>query len=257
LGADGEQGDVVAASMRLTRPSNRGGRRGTATLATATVLVAVGGAAIGYAATDQQQPPQPGAAPFGSIDPVPGPSRPSAPAPGPSSAPGPPSDRTTSAYPLLAPSPPVSIRIPAIEVSSSMIDVGLNADGTIQVPQPGPDYDKAAWYKYSPTPGEVGSSVIEGHVDSAANGPSVFYRLGELRPGDEVYVHRQDGSVAAFGVTGIRRYDKDRFPTQQVYGPTGYPALRLITCGGEFDHAAGSYRDNTVVYAELTGVSRS
>jgi sortase (surface protein transpeptidase) len=117
------------------------------------------------------------------------------------------------------------------------------------VPAPGPDYDRAGWYRYSPVPGALGPAVIAGHVDSAAVGPSVFFRLSSLRPGDTALVTRTDGSVAEFAVDGVRRYPKGQFPTELVYGDTDHAALRLITCGGAF--ANGHYFDNIVVRASL------
>lgn len=145
------------------------------------------------------------------------------------------------------------MRIPAIEVSSVLTEVGINSDGTVEVPQ-GPDYDKAAWYRGSPTPGELGPSVIEGHVDSEKDGPSVFFRLGGLLPGDEVLVTREDGSTAVFKVDGVRQFPKDDFPTLTVYGNTDHAALRLITCGGSFDRGTGHYRNNVVAFASLARV---
>ena len=141
--------------------------------------------------------------------------------------------------------------IPAIGVTSELITLGLNTDGTLAVPQPGPDYDKAAWFDGSPRPGDIGPAVIEGHVDSAENGPSVFYRLGDLAVGDRVDVTRADGTTVAFVVDEVRVVPKDDFPTLDVYGNTDGPELRLITCGGPFDSAAGSYEDNVVVFASL------
>ena len=154
--------------------------------------------------------------------------------------------------PVLARSTPVSVTIPSIQVQSPLQSLGLNADGSIAVPQPGPHYDEAAWYKYSPTPGQLGPAVIEGHVDSAANGPSVFYKLGALEPGSEIDVTRSDGTVAVFLISGVRQYPKDAFPTNAVYGNTNFAALRLITCGGPFDAATGHYLNNTIVFASLT-----
>ncbi|GAA4921867.1 LPXTG-site transpeptidase (sortase) family protein [Actinomycetospora succinea] len=146
---------------------------------------------------------------------------------------------------------PISLDIPAIGVSTPVNDVGLNPDGTLEVPAPGPQYDQAAWYRGSPTPGRVGPSVIIGHVDSAADGPSVFYDLGRLRPGDRVTVTVADRSVRAFEVGSVRRVPKDAFPRLEVYGDTAGPELRLITCSGPFDAAERSYEDNTVVFARL------
>lgn len=154
---------------------------------------------------------------------------------------------------MLGRSVPVAISVRDLKIRSAVRPIGQNPDGTIAVPQPGPHYDEAAWYTGSPTPGQVGPAVIEGHVDSAAQGPSIFYRLGALTPGKRIEVTRADRSVATFVVDGVRRYPKDRFPTIAVYGNTDRAALRLITCGGSFDRARGHYRDNIVVFAHLIG----
>ncbi|WP_211229392.1 class F sortase [Nakamurella lactea] len=148
--------------------------------------------------------------------------------------------------------PPESIRIPSIGVSSDLLGLGLAADGSLAVPTPGPDYDKAAWFTGSPAPGSPGPAVIEGHVDSSANGPSVFYRLGEIAIGDPIRVTRSDGSVLSFRVYAVRSYPKDAFPTLDVYGNTAGPELRLITCGGSFDSGSGHYLANTVAFARLS-----
>lgn len=155
--------------------------------------------------------------------------------------------------PTLARSVPVSITIPAIGVHSTLLDLGLNATGTIEVPPLGgtPQTNEAAWFDDSPTPGQVGPSVIEGHIDSAYQGPSVFFELGALVPGDTVDVTLADGIVAVFTVNGVRQYPKTAFPTSVVYGNTDFAALRLITCGGTFDPTTGHYLANTVVFASL------
>jgi sortase (surface protein transpeptidase) len=142
---------------------------------------------------------------------------------------------------------PLRLRIPAIRVDAPLVPLGLQPDGSMQVPA---DFAVAGWYVHAPTPGELGPAVLAGHVDSRA-GPAVFYRLATLRPGDRVTVSRQDGRVAAFTVDRIARYPKARFPTTEVYGDLPYPGLRLITCGGSFDPGAGHYRDNVVVFASL------
>lgn len=151
--------------------------------------------------------------------------------------------------PVLARSVPVALSIPAIGVRSSLQRLGQTADGELAVPAPGPRYDWPGWYRYSPTPGSLGPAVIVGHVDSAANGPSVFWRLGSLRRRDTVRVTRADGSVAIFAVDDVRRFRKTHFPSQLVYGNTNHAALRLITCGGPIE--GGHYRDNIVVRASL------
>ena len=153
--------------------------------------------------------------------------------------------------PLVLPaSRPVSIAIPAIDVTASVMRLGRAADNTIEVPQPRPALRRRRLVPLLADPGELGPSVIVGHVDSAKNGPSVFWRLGTLRKDDRVKVTRTDGSVATFEVDEVRLFRKKAFPTELVYGNTDHAALRLITCGGPFD-SAGHYRDNVVVLASL------
>jgi LPXTG-site transpeptidase (sortase) family protein len=149
----------------------------------------------------------------------------------------------------LARSVPVHLRIPAIGVNAPVTELGLNANGTVQVP-PLQDHNLAGWYKYGPTPGQRGPSVILGHVDSVT-GISVFFRLKDLRKGDKIYVTLADGKTAEFVVDGLQKVAKTAFPTKAVYGKISYPGLRLITCGGAFDPATGHYQDNIIVYAHL------
>ncbi|UWZ34088.1 class F sortase [Dactylosporangium roseum] len=151
----------------------------------------------------------------------------------------------------LGASVPVRLEIPAIRVDTALMELGLNADGTVAVP-PLRAKAPAGWYRNLRTPGETGPSVILGHVDTAAEGPAVFYRLRELRPGDTATVRRADGSSATFTVESVVAVPKPDFPTDDVYGPVAYPALRLVTCGGTFDRLHRSYRGNIVVSARLT-----
>ena len=157
--------------------------------------------------------------------------------------------------PALERSLPVSVDIPAIGVSSSLLSLGLNQDGTIQVPPLTSAADEAAWYKYSATPGQRGTSVIEGHLDTD-QGPAVFFRLGALRPGNHINVTLADGITAVFRVTGVREYAKSDFPAKTIYGGSGYAALHLITCGGDFDYASHHYLSSTVVFATLSSYPR-
>jgi hypothetical protein len=143
---------------------------------------------------------------------------------------------------------PVRLQIPTIGVDSTLIGLGLQADGTLEVPSAG---FPAGWYTGSPTPGELGPAIIAGHVDWAGR-PGVFSELRDLTPDDEIVIVRQDGSTARFRVSRVERFDKEAFPTQAVYGDLDHAGLRLITCGGEFDRQARRYRDNVVVFAELT-----
>jgi sortase (surface protein transpeptidase) len=156
-------------------------------------------------------------------------------------APVPPADRSA----------PLELRIPAIGVSTSMTELGLNPDNTVEVPT---DFQQAGWFAPGPSPGQPGSAVILGHVDSY-RGPAVFFRLRSLHPGDAVEVRLADGAVAHFAVTAVETYLKDQFPAERVYGPHGNSALQLVTCGGEFDRQARSYLSNIVAYTSLVAVT--
>lgn len=216
-------------------PPRRPGPRGWTALAGALAVVAA--VAIVVAGTGQQRAPQPPATAAQETDAVP------TPGPGP------------SAGPIVVEQPrsvaaPVSVAIPGIDVRSDLLRLGVNGDGTVEVPPLAPD-DQAGWYERGPAPGAVGPAVILGHVDSAEWGPGVFFDLGALQAGDEVTVTRADGSVAVFAVDRVERHRKDDFPTIEVYGNTADAQLRLITCGGAFDPGAGSYEDNVIAFASL------
>jgi sortase (surface protein transpeptidase) len=142
---------------------------------------------------------------------------------------------------------PVRVEIPRIGVASSLDRLGRAPDGTVQEPS---RWAVAGWYAPGTRPGDPGSAVILGHVDSK-RGPAVFFRLRELRRGDTVTVRRADGSSVRFVVRRTEQYPKDRFPTDAVYYPTLAPALRLVTCGGRFDATVGRYRSNLIVFATL------
>ena len=193
---------------------------------TGMLLLVVGISVVSYAVIAQRHAPQPSAAAAGTIG------------------------RSLDLGRSLRRSVPVRVDIPAIGVHSELLHLGVNADGTIQVPSLRTSADLAAWYKYSATPGQIGTSIIEGHVDTL-QGPAVFFRLGALRPGDAIDVTLADGVTAVFRVTGVREFRKSSFPAGTVYSPARFPALRLITCGGAFDYATGHYLSSTVVFASL------
>jgi Sortase domain len=169
-----------------------------------------------------------------------------APAPMPSvSAPG--SVVPAVSTPPLARSAPIRVQIPTIGVDSALMQLGLQADGSLQVPSVG---FPAGWYTGAPTPGELGPAILAGHVDWGGQ-PGVFYHLRDLQPDAEVTVTRQDGSGAVFRVTQVKEYPKDKFPTDVVYGDLDHAGLRLITCGGSFDRQTRNYDDNIVAFADL------
>jgi sortase (surface protein transpeptidase) len=143
-----------------------------------------------------------------------------------------------------ATAPPVRLRIPAIDVDAAVQRLGLEKNGSIQVPK---GADGAGWWEGGPRPGQVGPAVILGHVKF--DGPAVFQQLERLQPGNEVFVEREDGTTARFVVTHEGTYRKAAFPSDLVYYPTLQPELRLVTCEGPIDGGTGRYRDNLVVFA--------
>ncbi len=144
---------------------------------------------------------------------------------------------------------PTSVKIPKIGAESSLLAVAVKTDGSISVPSVHTPM-QAAWYKLSPVPGDVGPAIVLGHVDGDKK-PGIFYKLKDLAPGDEVDIDRSDGKKLKFVVDRVTQVPKDTFPRDAVYGNSDKPELRLITCGGAFDHAEHSYKDNIVVYANL------
>jgi sortase (surface protein transpeptidase) len=156
----------------------------------------------------------------------------------------------------MAASAPVALSVPSIGIDdAALVELGRNADGTVEVPSLDDPDARPGWYRDSPTPGALGPAIILGHVDSRRYGPGVFYDLADLQPGAVVEVARADGSVAHFAVDSVREVAKRDFPTIEVYGNLDHAGLRLITCGGEFDPDASSYESNIIVFASLTGSS--
>lgn len=235
------------------------GRR-RALAAAAAALAIAGVSLVSIALTSRHHAPRPSpaaqAAPLPSDRPTPGPRQPThAPTTKPHLVPKPTITSKPDLPPLqtgltMASSPPVRLSIPSIGVNTGIMNLGLNTDGTVQTPPLGRN-SIAGWYELSPTPGVQGASVILGHVDSAAYGAGVFYRLGALNPGDQVNIQRQDGTTAVFRIDRVAEYPKTQFPTSLVYAPTSYPALRLVTCGGAFDTTTHNYRDNIIAFASL------
>ncbi len=142
---------------------------------------------------------------------------------------------------------PASISIPTIAVAAPVGALGFDeAEQTVEVPS---EPLHAGWYRYGSTPGENGSAVILGHVDSET-GPAVFARLKELRRGDKVAVTMSDRSVVSYRVDKVATYPNAEFPARKVYGATGPSTLNLVTCGGAYDPVEG-YQSNVVVYTSL------
>lgn len=227
-------------------------RRRTAVVAASAGLLLAGAGTVGWAATHQvPEPPSPVASSSSSSS-----SSSSGATPTRSSSSASPSSTTEAVPPSpstakpLAKSKPTSVRLPKIDVNSPIHGLGLDAEGKLTVPS-GDRYDEVGWYDGSPTPGEVGPAVLEGHVTGNNQNPSVFFELGATKAGDLVEVDRADGSTATFKVTEVRKYPKADFPRIDVYGATKGPELRIITCGGTYDSSAQRHLDNVVVFAKL------
>jgi LPXTG-site transpeptidase (sortase) family protein len=161
-----------------------------------------------------------------------------------------PSPKASPAVQSISRAVPVRVIIPAIGVNAPVLSEGTDATGALEVPPlSGPQASDVGWWDGGSAPGQDGPAVLAGHIDSAAAGHLVFWNLHKLVAGDSVETVLANGSTVSFKVTALQEVSKNNFPTQQVYGPTSGPALRLITCGGSFDSASGHYQDNLIVYA--------
>jgi len=197
------------------------------------VLLLVAAASIGWGAADHSHPL---AGPVQAATPT---TAPRAPTP------------TAPAVPVVAHSTPVSLRVPAIALSVSLSTLGLNPDGSVEVP----DNDtEPGWFRLGPSPGQIGSAVILGHVDTY-QGPGIFFQLRTLLDGDQVQVTLADGAVTTFAVTNVVQYTKTAFPADLVYQSQGRSELQLVTCGGAFDEATGHYLSNIVVYTSFVSAT--
>ncbi|CAL9639932.1 class F sortase [Streptomyces sp. enrichment culture] len=147
-------------------------------------------------------------------------------------------------------SKPVRLRIPEISVDAPFVALSIGPSGQLE-PPPADDVNLVGWHAAGPSPGERGTSIIAGHVDTATS-PAVFVDLGELEKGDVFHVDRADGRRATFVVDSVETFDKDEFPDQRVYADTEQAQVRLITCAGDYDRTVKDYTDNLVVFAHLT-----
>lgn len=159
------------------------------------------------------------------------------------------------AVPALPHSEPTRLSIPDIGVNAPFVPLTLDAAGKLNAP-PENNNNLVGWYADGPTPGEPGNAIVAGHVDTTT-GPAVFLLLSLLKPGSTAEITRADRTVVTFRVDSVETFAKDKFPDQRVYGDTPDPQLRIITCGGSYDHAKKDYRDNVVVFAHLESSRQS
>ncbi|MFJ4190600.1 class F sortase [Kitasatospora sp. NPDC089509] len=174
--------------------------------------------------------------------------------PGAATAPASPAAAAPGA-PALKRAKPTRLRIPQIAVDAPFTELTLNPAGQLNAPPPD-DKNLVGWYRDGVTPGERGSAVVAGHVDTT-KGPAVFLLLSMLLPGNKIEVSRADGTVAVFSVDSVETFAKDAFPDQKVYGKTPDAQLRVITCGGAYDKKKRDYLDNVVVFAHLESSHRA
>jgi len=146
---------------------------------------------------------------------------------------------------------PLLVHIPSLGIEADVSPLGLQPNGTVMVPK---TVTGVGWYRYGPTPGQPGSSVLLGHVDSY-RGPGVFFQLKRLRAGAAIYVRLANGRTAVFRVRRVVRYPKDAFPDTLIYATVGAPELTLVTCGGQFNFSTRSYESNVVVFSDYRGLA--
>ncbi|WP_416070831.1 class F sortase [Streptomyces sp. ME08-AFT2] len=144
---------------------------------------------------------------------------------------------------------PVRLLVPKISVDAPFTDLAIGRSGRLD-PPPADDVNLVGWHAKGASPGEAGTAIIAGHVDTKTS-PAVFAGLSALSAGDVFQVRRADGSKPSFRVDSVETFEKDDFPDERVYGDTPDAEVRLITCAGEYDRRAKDYTDNLVVFAHL------
>ncbi|MEU8707411.1 class F sortase [Streptomyces sp. NPDC048565] len=152
-------------------------------------------------------------------------------------------------------SDPRRISIKSIAVDAPFTPLSIGSSGQLDAP-PANDPNLVGWFKDGATPGERGTSVVAGHVDTKT-GPAVFLLLSTLKAGNSVDITRQDGATATFKIDSVETFSKADFPNDRVYSDNGTAQLRLITCGGVYDKKKKDYKDNVVVFAHLASVKNS
>ncbi|WP_069174050.1 class F sortase [Streptomyces griseus] len=175
---------------------------------------------------------------------------PAATAPAPSASPS-----ASAAVDGLPRSEPTRISIGEIAVDAPFTPLAIGPTGQLNAP-PADDANLVGWFEDGATPGERGTSVVAGHVDTKT-GPAVFLLLSTLKAGSTVDITRKDGVVATFKVDSVETFSKTDFPNDRVYADNDSAQLRLITCGGEYDKKAKDYKDNVVVFAHLNSAKKS
>ncbi len=150
--------------------------------------------------------------------------------------------------PTPVPDTPTKIIIPSLNVNATIESVAKDEKGNMDIPS---DFNNTAWYNLGPKPGEKGSAVIDGHVDTPSGGPSVFAHIKDLKPGEKIETKDQSGKSYMFEVTQVITYDLKKIPLEEIFSIKTKPSLNLITCAGKWDKTTKTYSARTVVYSKL------
>ncbi len=143
---------------------------------------------------------------------------------------------------------PVTLRIPKLKIDAKIQQTGLNAKGNMGVPT---NYSDVAWYKHGTIPGQMGSAVIDGHVDNGLGLSGVFKDLEKLEKGDDVYVVTKSGRELHFEVLSVNSYPYKAVPLDVLFTRKDDARLNLITCGGTWIKSEKTYDQRVVVYTRL------
>ncbi|MFI8823960.1 class F sortase [Streptomyces sp. NPDC053431] len=162
-------------------------------------------------------------------------------------------EKTSPGDPAMPRSAPIRLRIPKIGVDAPFIGLKIGPSGALD-PPPANDTNLVGWQSSGPSPGERGTAIIAGHLDTLTS-PAVFARLTELSPGDHFEVDRADGTTAVFLIDSVESFNKDDFPNKRVYADTPSALARLITCAGAYDRQARDYTENLVAFAHLDRIA--
>lgn len=142
---------------------------------------------------------------------------------------------------------PARLKIPTINVDAAIESVGITSEGDMGTPK---DPAGVAWYEHGPRPGEIGSSVIDGHYGWVNKGPAVFDNLYKLRKGDKLYVLDAAGATYTFVVNESKSYDPNADTASIFLSNDGKAHLNLITCEGTWNKSQKSYSSRLIVFAD-------
>jgi len=143
---------------------------------------------------------------------------------------------------------PVRLLIPSLSIDTDVQHVGISKKGNMAVPS---NYTDVGWYRYGTIPGQLGSAVIDGHVDNGLALPGVFKHLIDIKVGDDVYVVREDGTQLHFVVKDKQLYPSKAAPVERIFNRSDAARLNLVTCDGAWVKDEKTYDQRLVIFTEL------